>query len=148
MYSIKGDPKPTVMRPEYTDFEDMASEINTSILAPHEAYDHDIVLEPGISPPHQPIYNLSEHELKVLQEYIKTVLNKGWIWPLTSPVGAPIIFVPKKDGSLQLCINYCGLNSITVKNCYPLLLVSEILDRLSSTKIYTKLDLRDAYHHI
>ena len=79
MYSTKGDPKPTVMRPEYADFKDMALEINAGILAPHEAYDHDIVLEPGISPPHQPIYNLSEHELKVLQEYIKTVLNKGWI---------------------------------------------------------------------
>ena len=148
VYSTKGDPEPTVMRPEYMDFEDVALEINAGILALHEAHDHDIVLELGMLPPHWPIYNLLEHELKVLQEYIKTVLNKGWIWPLTSPVGAPIIFVPKKDGSLQLCINYCGLNSITVKNCYPLLLVSEILDRLSSTKIYTKLDLRDAYHYI
>ena len=147
-YSTKGDPEPTVMRPEYMDFEDIASEINTSILALHKAHDHDIVLEPEISLPHWPIYNLSEHKLKVLQEYIKTALNKGWIWPLTSPVGAPIIFVPKKDGSLWLCIDYCGLNSIIVKNHYPLSLVSEILDRLSSTKIYTKLDLRDAYHHI
>ena len=148
VYSIKGDPEPTVMRPKYMDFEDVASEINISILALHEAHDHDIVLELGTSPPHWPIYNLLEHELKVLQEYIETVLNKGWIWPSTSPVGAPIIFVPKKDGSLWLCIDYCGLNSITVKNCYLLLLVSEILDRLSSTKIYTKLDLRDAYHCI
>ena len=147
-YSIKGDPEPTVMRPKYVDFEDVASEINTGILAPHEAHDHDIVLEPGTSPPHQPIYNLSEHELKVLWEYIETVLNKGWIQPSTSPVGAPIIFVPKKDGSLWLCVDYCRLNSIIVKNCYSLLLVSEILDRLSSTKIYTKLDLRDAYHCI
>ena len=148
MYSTKGDSKPTVMRLKYADFKDMASEINTSILALHEAYDHDIVLELGMSPPHQPIYNLLECELKVLQEYIKTALNKGWIWPSTSPVGAPIIFVPKKDGSLQLYINYYRLNSITVKNCYPLPLVSEILDRLSSTKVYTKLDLRDAYHYI
>ena len=147
-YSTKGDPEPTVMRPEYIDFKDIASEINTGILALHEAHNHDIVLEPGTSPPHQPIYNLSEYKLKVLQEYIKTALNKGWIQPLTSPAGAPIIFIPKKDGSLQLYINYHRLNSITAKNHYPLLLVSEILDRLSSTKIYTKLDLRDAYHHI
>ena len=148
MYSIKGDPKPTVMRPEYADFKDVASEINTSILAPHEAHDHDIILELGMLLSYQPIYNLSEHELKVLWEYIKTVLNKGWIQSLTSPVGAPIIFIPKKDGSLQLCVDYYRLNSITAKNCYPLLLVSEILDRLSSTKIYIKLDLRDTYHHI
>ena len=52
MYSTKGDPKPTVMRPEYADFKDMALEINAGILAPHEAYDHDIVLELGMSPPH------------------------------------------------------------------------------------------------
>ena len=66
IYSIKGDPKPTVMRPEYTDFKDIALEINTSILAPHKAHNHDIVLELGMSPPHQHIYNLLEHELKVL----------------------------------------------------------------------------------
>ena len=63
-------------------------------------------------------------------------------------MGALIIFVSKKDGSLQLCVDYCRLNSITAKNCYPLLLVSEMLDRLSSAKIYIKLDLRDAYYHI
>ena len=126
----------------------MASEINASILAPYKAYNHDIVLELGISPPYQPIYNLLEWELKVLQEYIKTALNKGWIWPLISPAGASIIFISKKDESLQLYIDYYRLNSIIVKNYYPLLLISEILDRLSSTKIYTKLNLRDAYHHI
>ena len=130
------------------DFKDVASEINASILALHEAHNYDIVLELGTSSPHWPIYNLLECELKVLWEYIKTALNKGWIWPSTSPVGAPIIFISKKDGSLWLCIDYCRLNSITVKNCYPLPLVSEILDRLSSAKIYTKLDLRDAYHCI
>ena len=52
IYSTKGDPEPTVMRPEYIDFEDVVSEINASILAPHKAHDHDIVLEPGTSPPH------------------------------------------------------------------------------------------------
>ena len=59
-YSTKGDPEPTVMRPKYTDFEDMASEINAGILALHKAHNHDIVLELGMSPPHQPIYNLLE----------------------------------------------------------------------------------------
>ena len=136
------------MRPKYTDFEDVASEINTGILALHEAHDYDIVLELGISSAHQPIYNFLEHELKVLQEYIETALNKSWIQSSTSPAGAPIIFIPKKDGSLWLCVDYHRLNSITAKNHYPLLLVSKILDRLFSAKIYIKLDLRDAYHCI
>ena len=59
-YFTKGDPEPTVMRPEYVDFKDMASEINTNILALHKAHYHDIVLELGMSPPYWPIYNLSE----------------------------------------------------------------------------------------
>src|SRR5699024_7240143 len=142
------DSEPQTMRPEYADFEDVASEINAGILAPHQTHDHDIVLKPGTTPPHRQIYNLSEKELRVLREYIETALNKGWIRPSTSPAGAPIIFVPKKDGSLRLCVDYRGLNAITAKNRYPLPLVSEILDRLSSAKIYTKLDLRDAYHRI
>ena len=68
VYSTKGDPEPTVMRPKYVNFKDVASEIkfNTSILAPYKAHDHDIVLELRTSLPHQPIYNLSEQELKVL----------------------------------------------------------------------------------
>ena len=68
VYFTKGDPEPTVMRPKYVNFKDVASEIkfNTSILAPYKAHDHDIVLELRTSLPHQPIYNLSEQELKVL----------------------------------------------------------------------------------
>ena len=67
----------SAMRPEYTDFKDIALETNTSILALYEAHNHNIVLESGTTPPHHPIYNLLENKLKVLQEYIKTVLNKG-----------------------------------------------------------------------
>ena len=66
IYSIKRDPEPTVMRPKYIDFKDMALKINTSILALYKAHDHNIVLELGISLSHQPIYNLLECELKVL----------------------------------------------------------------------------------
>ena len=66
VYSIKGDPEPTVIRPKYTDFEDMASKINTDILVLYKAYDYNIVLESRISPPYQSIYNLLECKLKVL----------------------------------------------------------------------------------
>ena len=75
-------------------------------------------------------------------------MRKGWITPSTSPAGAPILFVPKKDGTLRLCVDYRGLNAVTVKNRYPLPLITEILDRLVGAKFYTKLDLRDAYHRI
>ena len=83
-----------------------------------------------------------------MQEYIQQALDKGWIWPSTSPAGVPILFISKKDGGLHLCVNYCGLNIVTLKNCYPIPLVNEIMDRLSGATIFTQLDLQDAYHWI
>lgn len=93
-------------------------------------------------------YNPSPQELSVLLEYIEKALEKNWIRPSKSPAGAPVLFAPKKNGTLRLCVDYRGLNEITVKNRYPLPLISEILDRLAGAKIYTQLDLRDAYHRI
>ena len=109
--------------------------------------EHAIELEGG-KPPYGPIYHLSEKELKVLREYLEDSLKKGWIRHSTSPAGAPILFVPKKDKELRLCVDYRGLNKLTIKNRYPLPLICEILDRLAGAKVYTKLDLKDAYHRI
>ena len=83
-----------------------------------------------------------------MQEYIQQILDKGWIQPSTSPAGAPILFVPKKDGGLHLCVNYHGLNVVTLKNHYPISLVNKIMDCLSGVMIFTQLDLWDAYHWI
>ena len=95
-----------------------------------------------------PIYNLSETELQVLKEYIDENLRKRFIQPSTSPFGAPVLFVKKPDGSLRLCIDYRALNRITVKNRYPLPLISQLLDRLKGKKYFTKLDLRDAFNRL
>jgi len=75
-------------------------------------------------------------------------LERGWIRESSSPAGALILFVPKKGGELRLCVDYRGLNHLTVKNRYPLPLMGELMDRLSKAKRYTKLDLRNAYHRI
>ena len=83
-----------------------------------------------------------------MQEYIQQALDKGWIQPSTSPTGVPILFVLKKDDGLCLCVNYHGLNAVTLKNCYPIPLVNEIMDHLSGAMIFTQLDLWDAYHWI
>ena len=84
----------------------------------------------------------------MLREYIDDNLSKGFIRQSTSPAGAPILFVKKKDGSLRLCVDYRGLNRVTVKNRYLLPLISEALDRLVGAKVYTKLDIRSAYNLI
>jgi RNase H-like domain found in reverse transcriptase/Reverse transcriptase (RNA-dependent DNA polymerase)/Retroviral aspartyl protease len=130
------------------EFADVFSEGDAKVLPERTAHDHPIDLEPGTEPPHKPIYGLTENERKVLREYIRDALEKGWIRESTSPAGAPILFVPKKDGTLRLCVDYRGLNAITIKNRYPLPLITETLGQLAGAKVFTQLDLRDAYHRI
>jgi hypothetical protein len=117
-------------------------------LPPHRHYDHHIPLLEGKTPPFEPIRALDENRLRALREYLETNLKRGWIRESTSPAGAPIHFVQKKDGSLRLCVDYRGLNAITVKDHTPLPLIGEALDRLANAKIYTKLDIKDAYHNL
>jgi hypothetical protein len=92
------------------------------------------------------LYTLSQKELEALREYIDENLKKGFIRRSESPAGAPVLFVPKKDGVLRLCVDYRALNSITIKNRCPLPLISETLDRLRTAKYFTKLDLKGAYN--
>jgi hypothetical protein len=153
--------------PEHLDFEDAPepedltqvpehlrdlghcfSSRGAGIIPPNTEHDHAIDLEEGKMPPNLPIYNLSRRELEILREYLDSATEKGWIRPSKSPVGAPILFVPKADGTMRLCVDYRGLNKVTIKNRYPIPLVSEMLDRFSKASIFTKLDLRDAYHRL
>jgi hypothetical protein len=140
---------PTEIPAEYKDIARSFSKMKADELPSHHAdVDHEIDLEEGTKPIFGPIYNLSENELKVLRDYIDEMLEKGFIRPSTSPFGSPVLFVKKADGSLRLCVDYRALNNRTIKNRYPLPLISEMLDRLVGAKIFTKLDVRNAYHRI
>src|SRR5438045_4956830 len=129
-------------------FRDFFNIHNADWLAPHRVMDHAIDLKPNTEPPYMHIYNMSPAELKALDNYLQEALAKGWIHKSQSPTGAPILFIPKKNGELCLCVDYHGLNAITIKNRYPLLLISELLDYLSGLVIFSKIDLRNAYHQI
>src|SRR5690606_13940130 len=87
-------------------------------------------------------------ELDQLKEYLTENLAKNRIRPSQSAAASPVLFVPKKDGTLRLCVDYRGLNKITLKNRYPLPLISEILDRASGAQYFSKLDIKDAYYRI
>ena len=131
----------------YSDYADVFLKKEASWLSAHEKHDHAIKTN-GEEPLHEPLYNLSETELNILRKYLDDVLVKSWIKHSVSPADASVLFVSKKDEDLRLCVNYWGLNCITIKNQHLLLLISETLDQLSEAKIFIKLDLKNAYHCI
>ncbi|KAI0993735.1 hypothetical protein K3495_g14450, partial [Podosphaera aphanis] len=133
---------------QYHKYGDMMDELLANSMPPRRLYDHKIPLKEGKDPPFGPMYGMSREELVVLKNYIQENLEKGFIRASTSPAGAPVLFVKKADGTLRLCVDYRGLNELTIKNRYPLPLVRETLDRLSKAKFYTKLDLRQGYNQI
>ncbi len=108
----------------------------------------DLAIETEKAPPYRPLYPLSLAELEVLWEYLQENLKKGFIRLSKSPARAPILFVPKKDGGLRLCVDYCGLNAITKKNRYPLPLIRELIDQINRAIVFSKINLKDAYYQI
>ena len=82
----------------------------------------------------------------MLRDFIEENLHTGFIQPSRSLHGAPVLFVRKKDGSLQLCVDYQGLNKISRKDKYPLPLLTDLLDAPRKARLYTKIDLQHAYY--
>ncbi|KAL0161744.1 hypothetical protein M9458_045469, partial [Cirrhinus mrigala] len=133
---------------EYHDLKMAFSKDKASQLPPHCAVDCAIELLPGHSPPKGRVFPLSQPESEAMNNYINEELAKGFIRPSTSPASAGFFFVKKKDGGLRPCIDYRGLNEVTVKFRYPLPLVPAALEQLRQAQYYTKLDLRNAYNLI
>src|SRR5438128_3606794 len=144
--SVEDAPDLSAIPEEYHDFADVFSKSNASVLPPHRDFDLKIELEDGATPPPGRLYSLSPFELNTLREFIDENLSTGFIRPTSSSLAAPVLFVKKKDGSLRLCVDYRGLNKLTRKDHYPLPLISDLLDSPSCAKVYTKIDLRHAYH--
>jgi acetoacetate decarboxylase len=100
-----------------------------------------IELKPGIAPIYKTPYRMATPKLAESKEHIKELLEKGFIRPSSSPWRAPIIFVPKKDGTQRLCVDYHALNEVTVKNKYPLPRVDDLFDQLRGACVFSKIDL-------
>ena len=131
---------------EYHEFTDVFSKTKAEVLTPHYPYDLKINLEEGTQPPVGPIYPLSASKQEALKEFIKKNLNIGFIQPTSSPHDILVLFIKKKDGSLHLCVDFHSLNHISKKNCYPLLLISDLLDLPCKAWVYSKIDLCHTYH--
>ena len=117
-------------------------------MPPERKVVHEIPLLPDSSPQFKGIFRLSQVELQELRKQLSQLLNDGKISPSTSPYGAPVLFVKKKDGSLRMCIDYRALNSQTVKNRYALPRIDDLLDQLYGAKRFSKIDLTSGYWQI
>jgi len=131
---------------EYHDFHNMFSGEKANALPPHWPYDLKIDLEEGAKPFHGQIYSLSPPELTALRDFLEENTKNRFIHPSKSPWGSPVLFVKKKDGSLCLCIDFCALNRVMEKDCYPLPLIPDLLNAPAPARIYSKIDLKHAYH--
>jgi len=117
-------------------------------LPPKRHIDFSIDPVPGSILIYKTPYRMGTPELKELQIHLEELLRKGYIRPIVSPCGAPILFVRKKDGTLRLCINFRQLNKATIKNNYPLPRIDDLFDQLREAKILSKIDLRSGYHQV
>jgi Reverse transcriptase (RNA-dependent DNA polymerase) len=132
--------------PEYHEFADVFSKERAYCLPEHRPYNLTIDLEPIATIPPTCIYSISHSRMQALKEFIDENLCASFICSSLSPHGAPILFICKKNGSLRLCVDFWGLNRVTQKDCYSLLLISDLLDTLGGAWIYTKINLCHAYH--
>nr|GEX93555.1 putative reverse transcriptase domain-containing protein [Tanacetum cinerariifolium] len=103
---------------------------------------------PGVAPVAWAPYRLAPSEMKELAEQLQELFDKGFIRPSSSPWGAPVLFVKKKDGSFRMCIDYRKLNKLLVKNRYLLPRIDYLFDQLQGSSVYSKIDLRSGYHQL
>jgi transposase InsO family protein len=129
------------------DYADVFEELNQ--LPPHRpGIGHAIPLMAGAIPPAKRVYRLSPREQEEVKRQIADLLGKGFIEPSSSPFGAPVIFVEKKDGTLRMCMDYRALNKVTLKRRYPMPRIDELFDMLAGAKLFTSLDLQQGYYNI
>ena len=141
------DVKKVTITSEYTDYTDLFSPDSAAELPKHIGInDHPINLIDDKQPPYGLIHILGPVKLEMLKTYLKTNLANDFIRPSKFPASAPILFIRKKDGNLQLYIDHQGLNNLTIKNWYLLPLIGESLDRSGRAKRFTLLNLTNAYY--
>ncbi|GJV41654.1 putative nucleotidyltransferase, ribonuclease H [Tanacetum coccineum] len=117
-------------------------------LPPVRQVEFQIDLIPGAAPVARAPYRLAPSEMQELSSQLQELADRGFIRPSTSPWGAPVLFVKKKDGSFRMCIDYRELNKLTVKNRYPLPRIDDLFDQLQGSSVYSKIDLRSGYHQL
>ena len=133
----------------YSKFIPIMTAEMAEVLPVHLVYDHAIDLKEGTTPPRGPIYPLNETELEELRNWLKKMTDMGAVRQSKSACSSPMLFIPKGHGrGLLLCIDYRGINKITVPNQYPLPNMDELKERVRGVKWFNKIDLTNGYHLI
>nr|ABA98111.1 retrotransposon protein, putative, Ty3-gypsy subclass [Oryza sativa Japonica Group] len=117
-------------------------------MPPDRDIEFIIDLIPGTAPISKRPYRMPVNELEELKKQIRELQEKGFVRPSSSPWGAPVLFVKKKDGSMRMCVDYRSLNEVTIKNKYPLPRIDDLFDQLKGAKVFSKIDLRSGYHQL
>jgi hypothetical protein len=117
-------------------------------IPPDREVEFFIDLLPGTAPISKRPYRMSVEELKELKKQLTELQEAGYICPSSSPWGAPVLFVQKKDGSQRMCVDYRSLNGVTVKNKYRLPNIDDLFDQMSGARVFSKIDLRSGYHQM
>jgi hypothetical protein len=145
--SIEDDRPNLEDHPILREYRDVFPE-EVSSLPSRRDIDFSIKLAPGAVLVSRTPYRMSTPELVEIKLQLKEMMEKGYIQPNVSPWGAPIMFVKKKDGTLQLCIDYRQLNNTTIKNKYPLPRIDDLFDQLGGASIFSKIELKSGYHQV
>jgi hypothetical protein len=117
-------------------------------MPPDREIEFVVELVPSTTPIFKRPYRMAANQLAELKEQLQELLDKGYICPSASPWGAPIIFVPKKEGTQRMCMDYHSLNEVTIKNKYPLPRIDDLFDQLKGACVFSKIDLRSGYHQL
>ena len=123
-----------------SEFPDVFPEVLPG-MPPDREIEFVIELVPGTAPIFKRPYRMAANQLAEIKEQLQELLDKGYICPSASPWGAPVIFVPKKDGTQRMCVDYRSLNEVTVKNKYPLPRIDDLFDQLKGACVFYKIDL-------
>jgi hypothetical protein len=110
-------------------------------MPPDRDIKYVIELKPDTTPIYKTPYKMATLELAELKEHIKKLLEKEFICPSSSLWGAPVIFVPKKDGTQRLCVDYYAINEVTVMNKYPLPMIDDLFDQFCGACVFSKIDI-------